>query len=391
MNDSIYRINLDIHTVGSQVFLPVKRGDTARTILIRLTQGYKSYQIADGCSARFCGKKPDGNYLYNDCTISGGIITYNLTSQTTACEGVVECEIQLFDADEKQITSPRFSLVVDGTVYNGEEIASTPEADALKELTDKFEEMINQYDEGIIVGKGYVDNNFANALKGTASGNVVTVKDVSPLPHNVTVKALGNTEGGNVNVKVCGKNLFDISKVISTTAVVNNGDGTITVNTGSSAGISAKAPNTLRDYAPNLKVGETYFLSANSTPVEGSSYANNYIYIGETWFFNSAKKITESMLNSTVYWYTWGKSHATTTISDIQIEHGKAATEYEPYREPMTYALGSDGEVTVPSQYPSMTFIPDTEGVELSVEYNRDINKAFAELQAALISMGGNV
>ena len=57
----------------------------------------------------------------------------------------------------------------------------------------------------------------------------------------------------------------------------------------------------------------------------------------------------------------------------------------------MTYALGSDGEATVPSQYPSMIFIPDTEGVELSVEYNRDINKAFAELQAALISMGGNV
>ena len=53
----------------------------------------------------------------------------------------------------------------------------------------------------------------------------------------------------------------------------------------------------------------------------------------------------------------------------------------------MTYALGSDGEATVPSQYPSMTFIPDTEGVELSVEYNRDINKAFAELQAVIAQL----
>ena len=583
MNDSIYRINLDIHTVGSQVFLPVKRGDTARTILIRLTEDYKSYQIADGCSARFCGKKPDGNYLYNDCTISGGIITYNLTSQTTACEGVVECEIQLFDANGKQITSPRFSLVVDGTVYNGEDIASTPEADALKELTDRAERVLDDLGgaipnidvtevsdgveitvtskDGIETAKVYngqdgkdgkdVDYSLvANALKGSASGKVVVIKDVSPLEHTVKVKLDGDNIGGEVltkterfdtkyqdvmlnnasksvrvvmfgdshcvggviplvdgqdltqlndfssfaivpvgnyaevggirditykiegntlkwegfggawyqdeiyerfdisgeytlsssgqniigfceaygldednpnymaseydnlridisiyegnaaTVKVFGKNYFDISKVVTNVPlglgrVINNNDGTLTIKTQSQLSTAGAKPSTLRDYAPDLKVGETYYLSAYSTPVEGASYADNYIYLDGTganltWFFNSAKKITEAMLNATVRWYAWGKTNATTTISNIQIEKGKTATEYEPYIKPTEYTTDANGEAKIPSMCPTMTIIPDTD-VDMSVEYNRDINKAFAELQAAIISMGGNV
>ena len=33
----------------------------------------------------------------------------------------------------------------------------------------------------------------------------------------------------------------------------------------------------------------------------------------------------------------------------------------------------------------------DTEGAIIDAEYNRDINKAFAEMQQAIISLGGNV
>jgi hypothetical protein len=80
------------------------------------------------------------------------------------------------------------------------------------------------------------------------------------------------------------------------------------------------------------------------------------------------------------------------TASNVQIEEGKTATEYEPYTEYGAYSVNADGTVDgIRSIYPSMTFVPDTEGVTLDVEYNRDINKAFAELQTALISMGGNI
>ena len=72
-----------------------------------------------------------------------------------------------------------------------------------------------------------------------------------------------------------------------------------------------------------------------------------------------------------------------------QLEVGSSVTEYEPYTEPTTHTVIADG-TAFDSVYPSMTFVPEADGVELSVEYNRDINKAFAELYATLISVGGN-
>ena len=71
---------------------------------------------------------------------------------------------------------------------------------------------------------------------------------------------------------------------------------------------------------------------------------------------------------------------------DIQIEVGTTATDYEPYKEPVTYTADANGEVEIPSQYPAMTIIPDLD-VELSVEYNRDINKAFQELQQVVAQL----
>lgn len=74
-----------------------------------------------------------------------------------------------------------------------------------------------------------------------------------------------------------------------------------------------------------------------------------------------------------------------------QLEIGDA-TPYEPYIEPTSYPIAADGTVEgVTSIYPNMTITTDTQGVKVDAVYNRDINKAFAELQQALISLGGNI
>ena len=109
----------------------------------------------------------------------------------------------------------------------------------------------------------------------------------------------------------------------------------------------------------------------------------------DTYGSNTVEFYQDTVITNVLLTVTYNVT-ADNVVYKPQIEVGSVATDYEPYREPVTYAV-SGGEVTVPSQYPSMTFIPETEGVTLSVEYNRDINKAFAELQAAIISMGGNV
>jgi hypothetical protein len=76
------------------------------------------------------------------------------------------------------------------------------------------------------------------------------------------------------------------------------------------------------------------------------------------------------------------------TIKEMQIEAGKTATEIEPYVEPKTYTADENGIVKgVTSFYPTTTLFSDN-GIIVEAEYNRDINKAFAEL---LKQIGGSV
>jgi len=80
------------------------------------------------------------------------------------------------------------------------------------------------------------------------------------------------------------------------------------------------------------------------------------------------------------------------SLMQIQLENGKVITEYEPFIEPIEYTVAADGTVKgVNSIYPNITLTTDTHGALISAEYNRDLNKAFAELYNAIISMGGNV
>ena len=74
------------------------------------------------------------------------------------------------------------------------------------------------------------------------------------------------------------------------------------------------------------------------------------------------------------------------------VEAGDRATAYELYTQPVQYIPAPDGTVEgVTALSPNMTFITDTAGVTINCGYNRDINAAFAELQQAIISLGGNV
>ena len=85
------------------------------------------------------------------------------------------------------------------------------------------------------------------------------------------------------------------------------------------------------------------------------------------------------------------RSYSYVDIDSFQLEEGSTATEYEPYKMPTEYTPAVDGTVSgVKSLYPTTTLMTDTEGAIIEAEYNRDINKAFAELQQAILSMGGN-
>ena len=130
MNYSTYRFTLDIHKTKSQVSIPVLFQDTGTQFYINLTDGGKPYHISDGCKATLYGKKPkqnpDGKYdcLLEDCEIidDGTRIRYEFSDQTTTQLGSVACEIRLYSADGKLLTTPAFEILVEARVIEDDEI-----------------------------------------------------------------------------------------------------------------------------------------------------------------------------------------------------------------------------------------------------------------------------
>lgn len=402
MNNSIYRISLDIHDTSSQTSLSVKKGDTARSIYITLTENGKPYKIAEGCSAVLSGKKADGNYLYNDCKIEGNVIIYDFTEQTVPVVGKVECEITLYDANGKNITSPCFDLIVENRVYNDEEIISSAEANALISATTEAisatdaantiaEDLKQKHDSGYFNGKDGKDgkdadpNLFANAVIGSASGEVVRVDDVSPVEHNVKVK-VDHDNPTSVTVTSCGKNLINL---LANKSLTKQADGSVANNDASNLKqIEIYLPVGTYHFSYDLKcpVGNNYRFRLH---LKNGSYIEDYkVSTGDFVHFEKsvvvdAPIIAWSLHYSTVITYING-----VVIKNFQFEKGEVATDIEEYHG-TPYTPNEDGTVEgITSLSPTMTLLTDTEGAVIHCEYNRDTNKALLSGGATVTADG---
>lgn len=288
--------------------------------------------------------------------------------------------------------------------------------------------------EGIELEKMRADTTFANALKGSESGSVILIDDVSPVTHEMSVKVRCENLFDLTSVKVnkLGENLLNIHNRVladnSTDTIV--GSDTYRVLTGNQVfqGIcvlnwypsnvshfsisnrTVNFTNTVQyndswvygigfDVAVKPNVTYTFSIISEQGQVHLGFYDKNGKYL------RSRKPENESEYNSITfttnedeYWCILSiimrsaTSDNVVTVTNMQLELGNTATEYEPYIEPITYTPNADGTVDgVTSLYPNTTLMADTEGVLIECEYNKDINKAFAELQQAIISLGGNV
>lgn len=125
MHYSQYRFTLDLQKHQSQQSVAMFKGDTAVRLYMNLTDGGKPYIIKQGSYAVLFGKRPDGEPLLHSCEIDENKqeIIYEFQATTTAAVGIVDCQCRLYGADQKLITAPRFSIVVDeGIVGDDEEI-----------------------------------------------------------------------------------------------------------------------------------------------------------------------------------------------------------------------------------------------------------------------------
>lgn len=153
MNKTNFSATLDIHDLYSQFTLHIKKGDTTGRLTVTLMEGGRPYKIVEGCYAAFSAKTADGKPIFNKCVIENNKIVHDLTLNTTAVAGKLGCELLVFGKNEELLVSPRFTIIVDDTVYNGEQIESTEEFSALTHLVSEANTLIEEVKEKLENGE----------------------------------------------------------------------------------------------------------------------------------------------------------------------------------------------------------------------------------------------
>ena len=228
------------------------------------------------------------------------------------------------------------------------------------------------------------------SLKAEKSGETIRISDACEWEQTA-------------DVSIASKNLIpypyaETTKTVNGITFTDNGDGSVTAN-----GTATAATTFNVAYNANGIVGNgTYFLSG--CPKEGG--IGKYSLqpkIGGEWNFDkydigNGKKLTissNSALTTISISISAGQT-ANNLVFKPQLELGNAATDYEPYKAPVTYTPDSGGKVSgVKLGSDTATLTTDTGGVIINAKYKKDITKAFEELETkltnAILSNGGNV
>lgn len=358
MERSVFDITLELQNGYSGTSVTVKRGDTHRSLRIRLTDGGRPYRPGEGCTAAFTAVKPDGTHLFNACQIAEDVFLYDLTPQTTAVPGELECELRLYGEDGALLTAAAFVLAVEDTVYaDGDEtVASTGEATALTKLLtavdgklDEMEAVLNNeashatIDDAVVGGDAWSGKNIVDKLcpAFTESGYVAVCEPVEGYPLEVVSTINSKTDGtgwGSISMTLCGKNLFDFKQPVSSvTYMSSSGEG-------SRYGYSFVLPaGTYTMHAEQICESEEaqYIygilndLGGNPMTVDGFDYMlMGTKYATRTFTLNEpARVFIYNGLKKTSANGNEASSNALfQTYNNVQIEAGSAATAYEPYQ-----------------------------------------------------------
>ena len=112
-------------------------------------------------------KKPDGNLIYNNCTIldvSAGIVTVELTSQMSNIPGALICELHIFDENGYLLKVKGLQIMIINCDDFSSAIQSSSEYNTLINCINKVENLANQYSSQIDSG---IWNPVLSSLEGT--------------------------------------------------------------------------------------------------------------------------------------------------------------------------------------------------------------------------------
>lgn len=207
-----------------------------------------------------------------------------------------------------------------------------------------------------------------------------------------------------VTVKRLGKNLFDPSKFLAGSGWKKTNDGVYYGNSALLYAVYKKSTNN-PIVSGVFKESTQYtisFLHRTDTNTGGITFSWEYTdgKVGEAYTSQNKSDIfelrsTTSKAGKTVkaVYLSYGNTSGS-YFKDVQLEEGATTdrnrvTEFEPYNC-TEYTANADGIVEgIKSLYPTTTLMTDTDGVIVSAEYIKDIDKTFNSLTTAIALTGG--
>lgn len=188
------------------------------------------------------------------------------------------------------------------------------------------------------------------------------------------------TDLTKIEVSRYGKNLFDgtLTENLSLSGTGNN--RTVISTTAPTSKIIKVKPNTTYSFSGDFTVVKDKILRVaafNEYPIINSV---------STLFKFDNKPFSITTSANTNYLFLWFTIPSYREGISVQVEEGATATEYEPCSV-QTATANFDGTVEgLTSIAPNMTLLTDTVGATINLEYNRDINIAFAKLEQAILN-----
>lgn len=314
-----------------------------------------------------------------------------------------------FDENGKAIAGdPGFSQLLCGT-YNAYENGEVD--DALFAVgngnsdKDRSNALVVRKDGGAEISgdlkaKEVYANNIANALLATKTGPAIKIDDISPFQTDALTLQLTNSSsnassGVQPDVVVYSKNLINYEDAINNINCTRYNRGFKLVK-GSGTTQTEKMPT----YIPaNTPFVFSYSIIKRPTDYKNlwykAHFADGTLTKATTYKLGTVLQFEKDIVGIQFGLHSNTSLGAQYVIDNLQLELGVVSTPYTDYVEPKELAAsGNDASyktvsLDVDREHGMTVFIRNPSIWSGSVSYNRDIVKAFAELQNAIISLGG--
>lgn len=377
MERSIYRITLDLHDRRPLVTLRMTSGDTARRIYVSFADGTVPYVLTPDISARMCAVKPSGLQIFNTMTVEDGTAYYDVTAATLAESGTVECQVRLYDAENRLMSSPRFMLEVSESLLDEQSVESTDEYTALTEALGEVSGAVSAC-ESAAAKAGEV---IAAAQDAADEANDAAVAATLSKEAADTAAAYADSAGNNATAAA---------------AVANNAAGTAhnaAVLASDNAALASAAAARAEAAAENIEETVTDIYDEISASKETFMSAAGYAVYRRKMFMPLTNEVTadlkltpsDLMLGNTKGLVMFTYNAGTKYTGTFTVRTGNAGSQYE-YRD---IPLGKLTQIVFPDTYAPTFAYKASESfasgaVDMTVVYPKDITSRVLASEAAV-------